>query len=378
MDLDIRTLTIVLFLVSIMASGAMLLVYLINGSQNGPLRWSVGSLLAGLGFIAMALEPWIGNYAIFLNNSLLLLALFFLFEGILRYQRIGKTKARYYAMMLIYLLSSLLLFLYKDTAMYRYLIFDFLMVILMVLCGCFILYGTKGKSCMIHLAPALFFFLYAPFFAYRWYLALRYGCQCIDFNGILMLFAIPWLLGWTLGLGLAYIYRINERLAQVANRDQLTGLENRRSLDNISKLIDLQGEGENEEFALFLLDINGFKKINDTYGHGVGDEVLKLTAKAILSTIREGDLAIRFGGDEFIVLLRNPDHNSLGSMKERIREQVERDIAFDQWILHLRVSIGQAIFPEDSTTLEKLILLADSRMYQEKEIRLNATTLTLR
>ncbi|MDD4574144.1 MAG: GGDEF domain-containing protein, partial [Sphaerochaeta sp.] len=115
------------------------------------------------------------------------------------------------------------------------------------------------------------------------------------------------------------------------------------------------------------LDVNGFKKLNDKYGHMFGDEVLRHIGKVIRERLTDGDSAIRYGGDEFILLLTCPKSgNNLTQKLQQIVEAVTEPITIESVALNLSISFGNALYPKDGTTSDDLFKVADSRMYAQK------------
>ena len=166
---------------------------------------------------------------------------------------------------------------------------------------------------------------------------------------------------------------LNSRvLSQLAERDGLTGLYNRRRYDEYIERIWRQSRRENAQLTLILIDIDHFKAFNDHYGHQAGDDALKEVASVIsLSAQRPLDFAARFGGEEFVLILYGPAHEYGRELPEQLREHV-RDLK----ILHtesitdqyLTVSIGVAlILPGSARSLAGAIQMADEALYQAKE-----------
>jgi len=149
--------------------------------------------------------------------------------------------------------------------------------------------------------------------------------------------------------------------------DPLTGLGNRRYLQIIAesrfKAVEEGGAG----FGLFMADIDHFKRVNDRYGHTVGDQVLKMVASSLSSAVRPLDAAVRWGGEEFILLCPNVPAGKIGEMGERLRLMVENSwIHLDEReILAVTVSIGTARATKGDT-LESIVTRADKRLYEAK------------
>lgn len=156
-------------------------------------------------------------------------------------------------------------------------------------------------------------------------------------------------------------------LREQANTDALTGLANRRFFTQIAnKELSLMRR-QKEHFAVLMMDIDHFKKTNDTFGHAAGDYVLKQVARALSNSIREEDTVARVGGEEFVV--SSPYNNRLAAivLAERLRKAVESlDIQFEGNHIPVTISIGIALQPQDGDSLETLLAAADERLYIAK------------
>jgi diguanylate cyclase (GGDEF)-like protein len=148
-------------------------------------------------------------------------------------------------------------------------------------------------------------------------------------------------------------------LVRLAEVDPLTGLMNRRTLQRALEHSAAHGE----EFALILLDLDGFKAVNDEFGHLRGDEVLRAVAQATLGALRRDDMVIRYGGDEFAVVVKGGAEDA-----RRVEERLHGAFAQlgQEMDVSLGFSAGVAVWPEDGVTLAKLLQVADGRLYQNK------------
>jgi diguanylate cyclase (GGDEF)-like protein len=127
---------------------------------------------------------------------------------------------------------------------------------------------------------------------------------------------------------------------------------------------------EENGFTLLFVDLDRFKQVNDSHGHDAGDQVLMITAARLLSAIRDTDDVARYGGDEFVLLLRDTKNSiDIHNMVEKISSLVEEPIALDNAVVEIGASIGWACFPEDGDDYVQLIKIADSRMYNSKRDR---------
>jgi len=156
-----------------------------------------------------------------------------------------------------------------------------------------------------------------------------------------------------------------ESLAQRSIRDALTNLYNRRHFhDRLVEEVSRAGRNR-QPFAVLLCDLDGFKLVNDTRGHQIGDEVLKRASRSIQESTRGSDLIFRWGGDEFVVVLSNADRTGILIAADRIRKAIQK--IGGEFGLDLDLSIGVALYPEHGTNEDELIRLADRALYIAKK-----------
>lgn len=158
-------------------------------------------------------------------------------------------------------------------------------------------------------------------------------------------------------------------LQESAFRDGLTGLYNRKFLEEHSKKLIPQAKREKFNIGVLLLDMDHFKAVNDEYGHDIGDKVLKELSRILMETVRESDIVIRYGGEEFIVLLVNvrTEEDAL-IVANKIRTKVKEN-EIDVYAgskLRKTISIGLSMFPNDSTNFDSVIKNADIALYDAK------------
>lgn len=150
--------------------------------------------------------------------------------------------------------------------------------------------------------------------------------------------------------------------------DFLTGLKNSRSFDMSYNAILKNAYKNNENFAVLMLDIDLFKRVNDIHGHAAGDVVLRELARLLMQSTRNFDIVARIGGEEFCVVLRNCSQGQAFNIAERIRKTVEGHdfLLASGFILNLTISIGCAIYPETELDLDKVKEAADMKLYEAK------------
>ena len=155
-----------------------------------------------------------------------------------------------------------------------------------------------------------------------------------------------------------------ETLSRQAYIDVVTGLPNRLQFERIAQ----DHVQELRPFALLYMDLDGFKRVNDTLGHAIGDELLKIVGTRFSAAVRHHDTVARFGGDEFTILLSDVrSRDEVPRVAERILAMVQEPIDLGGQEIVIGVSIGGAMYPEDGTSLESLAQSADDAMYRAKE-----------
>ncbi|WP_075292873.1 GGDEF domain-containing protein [Pararhizobium arenae] len=168
-----------------------------------------------------------------------------------------------------------------------------------------------------------------------------------------------------------------DRVLFLAHYDPLTGLPNRASIfEKLTRAIDEASQNETRSAVVFL-DLDNFKSINDTYGHQGGDEVLKATAARLVNCLGPEDSVGRFGGDEFVILLRHPpeDRSALLLLIDGMREHLSGPIQIGGQTLRVTISLGVSRLPDDGATLDEILAKADAAMYRSKSSGRDRTTL---
>jgi len=154
----------------------------------------------------------------------------------------------------------------------------------------------------------------------------------------------------------------------LALHDELTGLPNRRLFaDRLTTAID-RADRTGSRLALLILDLNGFKSINDTLGHQAGDQVLREVASHLRASVRVSDTLARLGGDEFIIVATDLGVNqTLDHFMASVRSALDRPIQVEGQSMMVSASLGMAIYPDDADDSIKLLRIADQRMYALKQ-----------
>lgn len=163
-----------------------------------------------------------------------------------------------------------------------------------------------------------------------------------------------------------------DRLRYLAYHDPLTGLANRKQFhERLNQSLDW-AQNNNQMFALMFLDLDGFKQVNDTLGHDVGDQLLKVVAQRLTDNLRSSDIVSRLGGDEFTVILSDiPQVDYAARVGEKILESLSQVFTLDENEVFVTGSIGISIYPLDGEAEEALVKRADIAMYHAKQLGRN-------
>lgn len=204
----------------------------------------------------------------------------------------------------------------------------------------------------------------------KWVMALQTAAAHQHDSGLLTLNGLVWLLALTLGWSTLVVLTQRVQLARLALFDGLTGLPNRLLVeDRIDRAMTALRRDPARTCLLLFIDLDGFKKVNDSLGHKAGDVALQQTAKRITGAVRKSDTVGRWGGDEFIVFLENVDRERVNDLVRKIRQVVELPTAWGGRQISVGASIGLAFAPDDGSTLDDLVRAADGRMYSDKNAR---------
>ena len=162
--------------------------------------------------------------------------------------------------------------------------------------------------------------------------------------------------------------KVLQMLEEMSLHDSLTGLPNRTLfLDRLDRSVRL-GRREKQKFAILMMDLNGFKEINDTYGHEVGDELLRVVAKRMKEVSRDCDTVARLGGDEFSALLPSVvSMEGASILADRIQDSVVRPVSLSGRTLRVGISVGVGLFPDHGQDRKSLLHSADMAMYRAKK-----------
>jgi len=370
--------TLLLILTGITASSTIVLfiMWRINRGQSAIALWLLAMCAGVISLTTMYLESWIGlppGLNAMLSNSLSLTATLFLLEGVLRFR--GRYSQRRWHFFLVCIPVFIFFsWLNRLDAVARYQFHDSVCFLISVAALVSLQWQTRNRRetaaymlATVSLGWMALNYLMRAGFAFSGNLSLINGMDSTIshgyyFSGLLSS------LNWVFGLVIACYFQANQENEQLAREDSLTGLHNRRSIDeSLARCLNDQGRNKGN-FAVILLDMNAFKSVNDRFGHLVGDRLLADTADRLRGSIREGDIAGRLGGDEFIVIARHIENEeALGILMTRLSRALNRDFEYQPGkTFNSTISMGAAVCPVDGTNADRLLSTADVRMYRDK------------
>ena len=162
--------------------------------------------------------------------------------------------------------------------------------------------------------------------------------------------------------------KLMKRLEKTASTDPLTGLYNRKYLEDSIEQITSQADRAKLKYGVLMIDIDLFKQVNDTYGHDVGDEAIRILAQSLNETSRNSDILIRYGGEEFVALLYDCDEDAIKDVAEKMRLNfMSKKIIAGSTTISKTISIGTSSFPNDSDNFWQCIKFADLALYKAKD-----------
>ncbi|WP_237133524.1 sensor domain-containing diguanylate cyclase [Pseudohongiella sp. O18] len=374
-QLDLATLALMFLALGITSFFVMFLIWRINRDMPGVMFWMLGTLLnitSAMFNLLNALLGWSDGWGPFTSNTASLTANLLIMEGTLRFRNLGSTDRWSYLILLIpvFVIGSWLLRL--DPGL-RYIFHDgFTLAFQLTSAIAFVWRTSDRHEFTANSLAAVAGVCMSATIAWRFMLALTSsesiimgpestGTQWYVFAGA------NFHVAWIFGLSVACYFRSRQQVMQLAREDALTGLPNRRCIDEKLNQTLLEVQRSGEQFATILIDLNDFKTVNDHYGHSSGDTLLVEFTGRLREAVRTSDFAGRYGGDEFLVIARQLEsRESLDQLIERLRDKLNSELRVPGGTFYVVVSIGAAVCPVDGTSADELLGAADSRMYSDK------------
>lgn len=257
-----------------------------------------------------------------------------------------------------------------------------LCVLISLACAIYLLHNSRYKQSAEYRFTGGFFIIFAGFTLYRLYVL------CLD-----KVKPVLYLTEWTLNevtflacmlsvlaINFGFILMVNERLAEIlahtAGHDWLTGVMNRRNLEQAAEAATLKALKTKQSQAMLLMDLDLFKRINDTYGHLFGDAVIQTFADLAKSNMREIDLLGRYGGEEFCIVMPNTSEQEASLLAERIRQKFEKTaMLFNNEQVFCTVSVGVCDSNQGGKDFKSMFSSADQALYAAKRAGRNSVVL---
>lgn len=371
--LHVPTLFLMIAMTASVCMLIMLVLWRINHGMNGVFQWFLASAASAVAFLVMfpfvergGVEP----YLMFANNTLSLCAVMLTLEGSLRFRGF-QSEHRWKLVFVLVPLFLLLSWVNRDDIVHRHLWHDPLAATGLLAVAVIMVWRTGRDEFRIYQLSALFAALLALAFVFRWWSSLQVmldpARDLALARTVLFVGTSLYLMGWTFSITVACYFREHQRTLQLASEDVLTGLPNRRSIDETLTRTLERARRHSESFAVVMMDLNRFKRVNDELGHQVGDALLVEVGRRLRGFLREADYAGRLGGDEFLLIVHGI-HNrvSAGRVGERLRGALDGPAVLGAETVSVAIAVGVAIWPEDGDSVDALLTAADRSMYADK------------
>lgn len=375
MTLDLTTLTLVLMALILSSTLVLLLVWLINRQMPGVFLWLMSNCLMLASAITNLISTLIEfppGLSAFVSNCFSLTGGLLIVEGALRFR--GWISARRWQIFLALIpVFMVLSWINRFDAPVRYFVHDSIMMTFNISTAIIMLWRFRDlEEFWVNLMAAAGNLLMALVTGGRAFAAVFYSDSVVD--GLFsagtqwyLFTAILFYMSWTFGLSVACYAKSRREAMQLAREDELTGLPNRRSLDERLVMAMADARRTQVGFAVIMMDVNGFKRVNDELGHRAGDELLIELAVRLKQALREVDYAGRLSGDEFLVIVRGGAAlTGLASLVQRLHNFLEGPMDLRDGRVDVKISMGVAKWLKDGDTIDALLRTADARMYQQK------------
>ena len=380
MLLDVRTLGILSAFMPFVLGIIMSIYWRERRTYEGFGRWVLANFVFGIGYIQISLRGILPDFfSIVLGNAATIYAEILIYEGIrLFYGRPAFSKWNSFVFVLYLVLHTYFTYLNPNINI-RIAIISLTLFILIWRSGLSLINSPLLELRRTTRTAGIVFLLTALLPLARSFHALLQN-QPIDLFAYPMsswfaLFGLVSILIWTF-----YFFLINSarlemdleaarvELTQLAMTDPLTGLYNRRHFFERAEIEFQRATRQEHSISFLLMDVDGFKNINDNYGHDAGDEVMLYLSSILPAEIRVFDLVARFGGDEFIIMLVHVHQEQAYEIAERIRERVSQSpMTFESRTFNVQLSVGVASFDPKDDNLKTILKRADTALYLAKQ-----------
>lgn len=278
--------------------------------------------------------------------------------------------------------SNIVITLFSDNEYISVVLNTALCVVLCFASAIYLLHYSRYKRSPEHRFTGGFFAIFAGLTIYRLYILSTDASQPVvrltewTQNEVTFLACIVSVLAINFGFILMVNEKLSELLVHTAGHDWLTGVMNRRNLEQVAEIVTLKSVKSKQLQAMLLMDLDRFKQINDTYGHLFGDTVIQVFADLAKSNMREIDLLGRYGGEEFCIVMPNTTEQEAVLLAERIRAKFEMmPIPFNDTEVNCTVSIGVCDSDKGGSDFKSMFSAADQALYAAKKAGRNTVIL---
>nr|WP_240451191.1 GGDEF domain-containing protein [Wenzhouxiangella sp. XN201] len=375
--LDVRTLAFASSVSGFLMAATMIGIYLAGMRSRVLIDWAIAGLGFGLGYllghILQTLEVPVATWiAASLANSLIGFGHGMVLVGIQRYLGYRTWFWPVLAMVMVICASVFVSAELRESLRWRIIVQSGFYVALGLYAGALLWRARRPGMRRFHRIAATVIMVYAVLLALRFGYALISPALTTSFVGDpfqIGIFVVSMIYGYALTMALVLVlFREKQvELSDLAEQDPLTGLYNRLSLDSIAER-ELQRAIERDvPLSLILIDLDHFKDVNDRFGHQAGDRALCRAADLINGVIRDSDIAFRFGGEEFLVLLPGAERQQAAQVADRLRSKMRRtDFRIDDQPVDLRASFGVVECRPGQMCWEDCVAIADQALYRAK------------
>lgn len=370
LTVDVRTVLLVLSLGNLATAGLLRLYSKAPGGSPEH-RFVQSKLILGAGWLLLTLRGQIPDaVSITLGDGLASAGFWLEAACISEMDRRAGPMPRCWRSLAFFCLASILVYRLLPEANLRIVVYAFGMAILFLISCLRLLRGGERPRTALRAALGLVYGAVAAGGLWRGVAALsETGMTLLTATGAANMAYMPLFLlmiAGSFGLLLLFKERDDKLLARMATRDELTGAPNRRALIEMATRLVARAGREGRPLAVLMLDIDRFKLVNDTFGHAVGDQVLRDFARVIRDSLRVYDVYGRFGGEEFVVVLPDTRERDALNAAERIRAAVAASVPPGAPGVRYTASVGVAWGVPDPDGLDPMLHLADEAMYTAK------------
>jgi diguanylate cyclase len=370
---DLKTIIFMSMLLTLMLSLLLAITRKHHKEVRGPGYWAVGNVVIGLGMMLVLIQLDMPKVLFLLGVALIGVGLSLYINGIQAF--VGKTP-NHRIPILVFLLLILIdvYFMLMGQDMANSLAVGALVFSLIYFyCSRLTFARDEGLVGNLFWVVSSLYLVMALLMLARAYYAVQADAAIFNYLGALPVNASTFMLGAVSQFFISSLfvlmlsYRLNQNLESIATIDSLTGALNRRGLEDAA--LKMQGvcKRVNLCMAVLVIDVDHFKKINDTHGHLFGDDVLRALSKVIAATLRTGDIFGRYGGEEFCIFLPNTNEADASGLAERIRASIQLALLnINEIAVNGTVSIGVADSVQAGYDFKGLVAAADSALYAAK------------